>query len=402
MKKELLLIAAAATMLTACVNTDTFRDISDSAESEIGFSTFSSKQTKAENSSATETDGLYLHHPNFNVWAWKYDNASSSWKTVWGRGTGNIAIGTVTSSDGTTWAADPLKFWDKSAAKYYFYAAAPADNKWILNNGKAEGADEDDFYLTYADYVLTGTNAITTATTTFSETFKPSSGTNEDLMIAENNQVERATYNTSNPLAVTELFDHILSRLNITVKKSTNLNTKGVTVDITGFTITTMTLCNKGSFDESKASGSTLSSGTILRWANASPASPSISGTYTLGAGATIDDLTTTATYIGQYLIIPQAITSEELDRAEPVLLSDGSTTASYPYFKIEYELNNEPYYAYYNLADAFGITAGNTLPFNEGYQNTLNITIDADAIVFEPLVYKWADGNTGNLIEVE
>jgi hypothetical protein len=195
----------------------------------------------------------------------------------------------------------------------------------------------------------------------------------------------------------------IISFLVLTLpsKKSTNLN-NNVTVDITGFTITTKTLCNKGSFDESKATGTTLKSGTILRWANESPASPSISETYTLGAGATINNLTTTATYIGQYLIIPQAITSEKLDRAKPYLLSDGTTAASYPYFKIEYELNDEPYYAYYNLADAFGITAGSTLPFNEGYQNTLNITIDADAIVFTPLVYKWDNGSTGNLIEVE
>jgi hypothetical protein len=206
-------------MLTACVNTDTFREVNDSNESAIGFSTFSSKQTKADNSNASETDGLYIHHPDFNVWAWKFDVDANNWKAVWGRDNNNKAIGTVSSSDGTSWTASPIKFWDKSAGKYYFYAAAPASTNWILNDGSAADADEDDFYLTYANYVLSGTNAITTATTTFTESFKPSSGTNEDLMIAENNQVERVTYNTQNPPAVTELFDHILSRLNITVKK---------------------------------------------------------------------------------------------------------------------------------------------------------------------------------------
>ena len=57
MKKELLLIAAAATMLTACVNTEDFREISE-AESAIDFSTFTTKQTKAENSNA-EACGLW-------------------------------------------------------------------------------------------------------------------------------------------------------------------------------------------------------------------------------------------------------------------------------------------------------------------------------------------------------
>lgn len=402
MKKNYLLIAAAAAMFAACSSNDTFKEINvDENEAPIAFTTYSEKLTRAENSSATTYDGLYTHHNDFSVWGFKYgkyNNGSDAWAAVWGKGTGNIAIGTVSTTDGSAWAASPTKFWDKAAEKYYFYAAAPASNNWVLNNGTSD-TDEDDNYLTYANFKLTGANAIATATTTYSETFKSVSATDKDLLIAENKQVDRSssTYNQANPAAVQLLFDHILSRLNITVKKSANLNTQSVTVDITGFTITAGDLCNKGSFDESKT---LTQSGTIARWANASPASPSIDGTYTLGAGATINDLSTTATYIGQYLIIPQAITSEVLDRAEPVLTGT-STAATHPYFKIEYELNDEPFYAYYDLANAFGVEANGTLAFNEGYQNTLNITIDADAIVFDPQVYKWVD-QPANLTEVE
>lgn len=399
MKKNYLLIAAAAAMFAACSSNDTFKEINvEENEAPIAFTTYSEKLTRADNSTATTYDGLSIHHDDFSVWGFKYGkygaNDANAWAAVWGRGDGNIATGTVSYS--SSWTASPAKFWDKAATKYYFYAAAPASNSWVLNVGTS-ATDEDDNYLTYTDFVVDGTNALSSATTTYSETFKPASGTSQDLLIAENKQVDRSssTYNQANPAAVQLLFDHILSRLNITVKKSDGLSTAGVTVDITGFTITAGDLCNKGSFDESKT---VSTSGTIARWANVSPASPSIDGTYTLAAGKTIDNLTTTATYIGQYLIIPQNITREVLDRAAPVLLSDGSTAATHPYFKIEYELNDEPFYAYYDLADAFNVA---TLAFNEGYQNTLNITIDADAIVFDPQVYKWVD-NPANLIEVE
>ena len=40
-------------------------------------------------------------------------------------------------------------------------------------------------------------------------------------------------------------------------------------------------------------------------------------------------------------------------------------------------------YEAYYNIANAFGLDADGSISFKEGYQNTLNITIDADFITF-------------------
>ena len=44
----------------------------------------------------------------------------------------------------------------------------------------------------------------------------------------------------------------------------------------------------------------------------------------------------------------------------------------------------------YYNLANAFGYNTGN-LSFNEGWQNTLNITIKPATIVFSADVAAWS-----------
>jgi hypothetical protein len=127
-------------------------------------------------------------------------------------------------------------------------------------------------------------------------------------------------------------------------------------------------------------------------------------GTYNLtGKDISSTDLTTSATTIAQYLIIPQSITREKLDRANGKRDTNtdgiGDADAVHPYLKISYTINGEPYTAYYNLADAFNVAK---LDFNEGWQNTLNIQIDADAIVFDPQVYEWTNNATNTLIEFD
>ncbi|MBO5812339.1 MAG: hypothetical protein J6Q97_03830, partial [Bacteroidaceae bacterium] len=64
----------------------------------------------------------------------------------------------------------------------------------------------------------------------------------------------------------------------------------------------------------------------------------------------------------------------------------------------INYTIDNEKFYAYYNLAALFGVTENNSLAFQEGYQNNLYITIGASAIEFDADAYVWQDDNSSNL----
>lgn len=473
MKKSYLMIAAAATMLTACMGNEMKNDVKDFGNSEISFSTYASRQTKgADNSGETNKWDLENHHEKFDVWAWKYYNGAWVSTAVYDKGTVSYAS--------SAWSASPLRYWDKSAEKYYFYAAAPHSDNWVLNSKYTASTNEfgNNAYLSYANFELTGgeTNNLsyntTETVTTYVESFK---GVNDvDLMIAEDNEVSRATYNVPTVPAVNELFDHILSRLNVTValKAGGDFAKNNAVVKVTNFAITGVNLKNKGTFNENGAvntapyTGTALSSGTTARWTSLSTEN----APYDLpGADISSIALTTEAKYIAQYLIIPQSITSEILDRANPTdivyytqaevntynaslagalnstdkltseqadafnaamnpspakaadefldadeaaaynaklngarstsdIKSSGAA-ASHPYFVISYTVNEEPFTAYYNLANAFGKAAAETLPFNEGWQNTLNIKLDADIITFDAQVYEWKDNATPNVI---
>lgn len=408
MKKSFYLLAAAA-MLVACNDNTIKNDVKEFNESAIGFSSYAGIQTRAadNNENAATKWNLESHQTSFNVWAWKFYNGQWVSQAVYEQGTVSYAS--------SKWTADPVKYWDKSAEKYYFYAAAPADAKWTLTGTGESGK------LSYADFTLAGgidnnlSKGSTAAITTLENTFINVSDV--DLMIAEDNEVARSKYNKPAPEDVNEIFDHILSRLNVTVAilDGGSFETNNADVKVTGFAITGVDLKNKGSFDEGATiTPDVLNQGTIKRWKNLD-----IDGTYNLpGASINTTKLTDAPLYIAQYLIIPQAITSEVLDRAKATLpdtyftqeeidaatsgdqafgktINDVKTAgaaASHTYFKIDYTVNDEPYTAYYNLANAFGIAANGTLNFCEGWQNTLNIKLDADAITFDAEVYEWKD----------
>lgn len=386
MKKSYLMIAAAAALFAACSSNEMKNDVKEFNEPVIGFSSYAGLQTRAadNNKDAAHLWDLENHHTTFDVWAWKYFDGQWVSTAVYNKGTVSYA--------NSTWTADPLKFWDKSAEKYYFYAAAPTDANWSLEDNNTADNHADD-YLTYADFALAGTNI---ASTSYTQSF--SSVADVDLMIAHNNEVARAAYNKPTPDLVNEIFDHILSRLNVTValKDGGSLATNNAVVKVTNFAITGVNLKNMGSFNENAdLNGDVLANGTIKRWNSLTidNAPYNLSG-YNISS----TQLSTSALYISQYLIIPQSITSEVLDRAKAKLASDGTTDPSHPYFVISYTINDEPYTAYYNLANAFGVTAGNTLAFNEGWANTLNILIDADIITFDPQVYEWTNANNPNV----
>lgn len=403
MKKSFYLLTAAA-MLVACNDNTIKNDVKEFDESPIAFDTYAGIQTKADNN-ANATNHTWLledHHESFNVWAWKYYNGAWVSTAVYNKG---VVTYNTSGTETTTyfkWDVNPVKFWDKSAEKYYFYAASPSNAAWQLSGTGDQGK------LSYADFTLAGgldnnlSKGSSSTVTTPVQSFKGRGDV--DLMIAEDNLVPRAKYNKNDPDKVNEIFDHILSRLNVTVALKAGgtiatINTDGntandVVVKVTGFEIKGVSLKNKGSFNENTELGDgELASGTIKRWT-----SLDLTGTYDLpGADISNQELNaTTSLYIAQYLIIPQAIKSEELDRANGKKDTDndnvGDQDAAYPYLKLEYTIGTEPYTAYYNLAHAFGVAAGSDLNFYEGWQNTLNIKIDADAIVFDADVYEWKD----------
>lgn len=357
------MLAATAALFAACAETDLVNEVNVVAEPQaIGFETFAQKATRADE--GTSNTALEFHHESFIVWASKQlgveDNVS--YTQVYS----TEKPGTVTIIDGK-WVASPLKFWDKAALNYYFYAAAPTvptEKGWEYVN-KTEN-DYSTGYLTLKDYTLVGTN-LTPEEDEEGELvgtwIKETSG-DKDLMIAGMEDRSNATFNSNSAQKIDEVhftFRHILSKLNIKVMGDLE-STYGT------ITLNTLDVCNlicKGSFSEQNNPRWTLNS-----------------DVYTLKMRQSDLVLNDEFVYTHEYLVMPQTVAHLDTKNV-------GVQPASGVYLHIKYTIttgtgaaaSSEVFETYYGLADIFGNTA---LALNEGSQNTLAITIAPDVIEFE------------------
>lgn len=504
MKKELFLLATAATLFAACTNTEDFRDVSylQNAENDgsIDFTSFIDKtvMTKAENSSALYTQSFKSHHDDFAVWGFKTGtkNAGQVFGSALVDGTPKTSTtGTTVTVGGTvaapTYTYSPLRFWDKSASGYYFFAVAPAkiaNAAWATFN---EGATPNTTgYFTAAGVTLTGANLRDLATATTYATGAPGALQNNfkgsgdvDRLIAAPCEVTPNRYSVNNPDKVHLNFIHILSKLNISIRKNTTTlptsseaDQPNYTVTLTEFGIYNMPI--KGDFNENTAASQ---SGSNDRWdvssyngySDKTVVYKALDKNATKTLTVTGDDQ-----YIIESLVIPQDINYERValdgghhdleaaitetyyetyaeytaakpyetpelteaefdaikgkitgntatpeDKAKVTKTAAKPAVAAYdavgntedhssePYFKITYTINNgentETFTYYYNLVAAFknydndghqsdgttAIAAGeDKIAFNEGWQNTLHIIINPNAIQFTADVAEWAD----------
>lgn len=373
MKKSILFLATAA-LFAACTNDSVRENIADD-QVEIGFSTYIQKPvaSKADNSTAGTLKDLEAYHQNFVV---------NGFKTVANAETQVFTDQLVTynSADNKkVWEYSPVSYWDKSASKYSFYAAAPQTAAWTFVNNATKGK-----YYTISNFTVTGTSLA------LDEIDTPDAAAvfgEEDLMIATDIPAHTAFTAT----AVNFTFNHILSRFNIAISTSI---TDG-TVTLKSLTVNGMN--NKGSFDESLAAAATA--GSTARWNNLA-----VDGTYAITAvkDASNNDVVVNEDkqFVYQGLVIPQTAAYESINL-------DGTSVETTPYLNIQYtiktgESNEQSYSYYYNLAGLFGATAETPLAFNEGWQNNLYITIGAAAINFDAQVYEWATQTPEGNLEVQ
>ena len=443
MKKYLFILATVA-IVASCSDTDTLKkDIQNGNGEAISFETFTTKQTRAENSSAEYSWAFFNHHDDFQVWGYRNTNAAAVF---------NGDVVTVTS-DGAqsptyTYTYSPIRFWDKSASEYEFYAAAPSDPYDATNNAQGwnfvatgitaanivNAANQNQGYFTTKS-TLAPSN-IADATGDLKESFKTADDV--DKMIAAPVAVPYADFKKT----VQFNFIHILSRLNVTIKKDASLEPANHVLQqkVVLSSLEIKNLNCYGEFDEHTAPSTT---GNNTRWSQRGTPRD-----YT--AYAADVEVGTTAKYVIESLVIPQDAnfeavaldgkahaatpatyyaTLEEYNAAKDdnkdaswwdtnketsatIKTPAGSNVAavsasSKPYLVLTYTIQqthdatgtaftqgNEPsaqqFVVYYNLANAFGLQSGN-LAFYEGWQNTLNITIKPDRIEFCAKVAEWS-----------
>lgn len=442
MKKSFIIIAAAATLFAACAGNDSYKEIDKQENNAISFNTYTSKLTRAENSNETELNNLEAYNTTFRLWGNKYINkgdkdANNNIKydvtPIFGYdesandkfpGEKVEFKATEVSSLIGNWNYEPIRFWDKTASFYDFYAASPFTPKSTTADGKEDKVwsfDDATKKISLANFTVSGINRVTTATNgvdklgvlTTVDKAAVMSFEEEDLMISTD--IPRFTDYTYSTTAyangVNLQFNHILSRLNIAIrKKSPDLD--NYTVKLNSVKIYNM--LKSGSFNEASANSEStpaLAEGTIARWTPGTDKFAPGTMVYT-PAEALVISSTSAASgasyqYVYEGLVIPQnvgfaktVLVNDENKPAKHFVIDGSNATAeSAPYIVINYEIGTgaddnykkvDGYEYYFNLADVFGATTDTGIDFCEGWQNTLKITLAPVAIKFDAEVYQW------------
>ena len=384
------MIAAAAALFAACSSNDIFKEINETDDSLISFTTFAQKATRAENSDSAYSLNLSDHHLSFKVYGYKNTSATP------------VFNGDSVGYSNNSWSYVNNRYWDKAATTYEYYAFAPYNAPFAFNGVDAIATQKDGYFTLAAGYNKAGENVSPKNATTPVVVWKTYAQNDVDLMIADTCRLSGdALKDAQKPTGKVMLnFIHVLSRLNITVKTIDGLNPDNATDDSVKVTkITISNMAHSGSFSEIQGSvdAAGLRAGTIARWTPADLGSYE----YPIDYKATLDP-----NYVIEALMIPQEILSDTIN-LDGTFPTDATTTA--PYIKIEYSIYSynkedqtktahEEYVAYYNLAKLFKIAKGSKLAFNEGWQNTLNITIAPTTIKFDGMVAPWADEKTEDL----
>jgi len=390
--RNFVFIAATATMLASCSN-DLFQNDYQEEPAVIGFTSYSESGTRGD---ITKQYNLEFYHNTFAVYGTKV-NKKDPTKLQYVFGGKPISTSLAPEGDTCTYQTTPdailedwkyngLRFWDKQA-NYNFIAYAPVSDAnpiryYYAAEDSLVGAIGNEF-KTKEPYVLAGTNLQATATdTVIIKGFTAENEGDLDLMISTPNPQNGATHSDY----VNLVFRHILSKINVSVAKSEAL--QGCTVTIKSITISG--LDDKGEYYESNYDNTSDSK--VSGWATSKSAEYDYNLTYT--GTQVLRDGETTGTpavfkpgkpyYFIESLVLPQSI--DALDQVKLTMdytIKSGNYSEDYPY-----ELD------FYEIAKLQNIY--------EGYNYTLNFTIDPDVIKFDATVAAWSDETINKTIGKE
>lgn len=380
MKRNYVMMAMAAAMLASCAQTGLVEEIAEEPQKAIGFSTFVDKATRAgdqaENSTATYEQGMNIHHETFNVWGFKNTSPTAVFNAV------EVNYQAQTTVDGITtpahWKYNDLRYWDKAATDYYFYACAPTTAPFTFTGTQDNG--KFTIGTTGSEYEVEALNISPKNSEAAQTSWKGE--TESDLMIAAPCHLNETSLSNAYTGKVGLNFIHILSRLNIVINKYVSTTT---TIKVKDITIGNMKY--KGTFDEGTGvDDNTI--GTSSRWTETTDI---INYRYDIDYEVPYDK----DNYVIEALIMPQTTDVETVKL-------DGNGITDKAYIKISYSLKTgsttEEFTAYYNLASVFGLTGDQKLEFNEGWQNTLTITLNPQAIVFTANTAPWVEKISGSV----
>lgn len=394
MKQNILFTAVIAISFTACTSTDSFREINTPQENgSIKFAAYSEKATKANDES--NSNHLYDFYKAFSVYGFKTVNGTASpvfsndpvehfSDDVKGTYVYNGDGEKPSDEWGTDWANNSLhswfyedvRFWDKLATAYSFFAIAPyaathspaltvADNLSNIQIGKpAQGEQAADLYDITTEKNLA--NPLTQDRKYF--------GFYKDYLLADKNTTKGSLVDFD--------FHHILTKFNVKISLQQSFIGRQVVkvdlIEIVGFE-------NNGYFvyNTSMTTNGWQTSGTTYSLSNPTD--------YALANYDKDQNSSFTQNYSGYYwfqnLIFPQTLTCTATGAKSALADVSGDK-----YLHIIYYIGNEKYEAYYNLAYIFnpqllpaeGQTPAGTYELAQGSEYTIDIKVGPEPIIFD------------------
>lgn len=403
MKKYLFIIAAATLIISGCGETEKLnRDIPESRTNvPLSFSAYSNVITRATD--AKNSTKLNDFYDVFAVYSWKavdngtpqdvfknipneyftadeqgdvvYDAAGEKPSIEW-------AVPSNIGVDNGYWYYENLRYWDKLAT-YQFFAIAPYDDSATPYYSVAAG--DNNFSLFKNEdgkrYDISTEEVNLMAS-------KPEKALkyyrfNNDFMIADKKSTSTiAETATAASQDVNLVFHHILSKLNVMIKKDPDFKGKQNLV------VTDLVIANlqkEGSFVFKN------NSMTENGWTTTGKYNISLTGkNYSLNSETAADNYD--ECYWVENLIFPQDITCKKayVDNViDPQSDADNLDT----YLYIAYKIGDDVFERYYDLANVFGVkTANTTYSFEQGSQYRLTITVGPKPIHFTAEVTKWIE----------
>lgn len=286
MKKNYLFLAAAATMFTACVQSDLVSEIPEAAPQAIDFDAFANKTTRAE---IVGVEGLKT--AKFKVWGYKAPRTTGGTSTDWTKQQ------TVFGENGTNvefseqmWKPTDTKYWDKMS-NYNFYAAAPAEP---TDGATYSIVDDMDAANGTAGFI------------TISGATSGKSAASNDFLIVRGGSGTIGGYYDGTHSAVALNFHHTMAKLTFKL-------VAGIDEDIT-VTSLTMTGWDKGVGEFTQKNNATPTSLDDEEWeiSTTDPGSAVLIGTTATDKSVEISK-SKIVTLQDEYIMVPQTIAAEGL-----------------------------------------------------------------------------------------
>ncbi len=396
MKKSYLMIAAAAALLTACSDSEKLTNVisQPTQNDKIGFVTYSEKTTRANEDNSVH---LFDFHKTFDVYSWKTVEGTPSsvfahtpveyfktdtqgnvvYKTAPAKPSDEWGDDWTTSTSVKGWFYENVRYWDKLASAYSFFAIAPYEA--VPDPALAVADDSVNIAIgSSTDYydISSEINLATKGDTLTKD--KRYFGFTKDYMLAD----KAATRNQ----LVTLTFHHILTKLNVKISIQDSYKGKQkVTVE----NLKIVGLENNGYF-------AYKTNMTTNGWTTKAAASDNTYNKEITDAYPIIND--STKNYSGYYwiqtLVFPQTLTCKS-DSAQST--ANGLVDK---YLYIKYTIGTEKFEAYYDLCYVFNNNAvfadpsqsidATTYALAQGSEYTLNIKVGPEPIIFDAKVDTW------------